>query len=50
MATGNMLKGFGEDWMCGSGDIHADRWTDRHAGSSQYSAPYRAGVKTNILI
>jgi len=30
MDTGNMHKKFGKDYVCDSGDILADKQTDRH--------------------
>jgi len=44
-ATDNIRNKFGEGWMCGCGDTFADRQTDRHTCSSQYSAtPSGCGV------
>jgi len=39
---------FGKDWVCGSGDILADRQTHRQTYSSQYFATAPAG-EVNIL-
>ena len=41
--VGNMHKQFGNDGACGSGDILADRQTDRQTYSSQYFATAPAG-------
>jgi len=42
-SIGSMQEKYGEDWICTSGDIHADRQTDKHANvcSSHFHAPVR---------
>jgi len=51
MAIGNMHKKFGEDWVCSSEGVIADRQTHTHmcththTHSSQYSAPLQGRSK-----
>jgi len=47
---GNTHKKFGSGLACGSGDILADRETDRHMHASQYFATAPAGEVTELHI
>jgi len=54
MAIGNMHKKFGEDWVCSSEGVIADRQTHTHVHTHTHRhihthhnilLPYRGGVK-----
>ena len=47
-AMGNMHKNFGKDRACGSGDILADRQTNKH--TQTYSSQYFATAPASEVI